>query len=145
MKICTAPAPRADGPAPVSLIADLYAERGWDFGDVLGLHLLYGYVFNGPDYFVMGHAVGGDDTDLWLDLMHPFPRAEQTGWAVSACAGNWQRALLDTLPYELPFLFFQRFGRDMRWHRVKVESLKSRYAKSKCSGLGEVACCFSKS
>jgi hypothetical protein len=101
---------------PAEIIAAKYAARGECFRDVLAAHLVNGYVFSGPDYFVMGRAVGGNDSDLWLDFNHVFHVEQCDAWFISAMAGN-VGAALRLIPYPLPYLVYQRRG---KWRRRKV-------------------------
>ncbi len=77
---------------------------GEHFSEVVADHFLTGYVFAGPDFFLMG-------------------KAEGEAWFVTYFAGNLARAL-DLIPYPLPFVDFQRDNGKPR--RYSLESLTRR-------------------
>lgn len=101
---------------PAEIIAAKYATEGVSFREVLASHLVNGYVFSGPDCFLMGRPVGSRDPDLWLDFDYRFPLAECDAWLVTAMAGDLKRAA-SFMPYPLPHLVYQRRG---RWVSLKI-------------------------
>jgi hypothetical protein len=114
---------------PAETVAAMYEREGVSFRAVLEAHLLHGYVFAGPDWFVMGRAVGGNDSSLWLDFGHLFPVEQCDAWCITAAAGDW-RAALRLFPYPLPWVLWQRFGRDNSFRRYRVASLCKSFQKS---------------
>jgi hypothetical protein len=112
---------------PAETIAAMYEREGVSFREVLEAHLLHGYVLSGPDWFVMGRVIGGNDSSLWLDFDHVFsPVEECDAWLVMAAAGDWRDALR-LFPYPLPWIVYQRRG---RWVRRRFESLLAKGARA---------------
>jgi hypothetical protein len=76
------------------------------FAEDLEAHLLHGYVFSTPDYFVMGRAVCKDAPHA--DIVNPwvnFPSGDC--WHLYLFAGPMQAAF-DCAPYPLNFVSFER-------------------------------------
>ena len=106
---------------PVEAIAAKYEREGVSFRAVLESHLLHGYVFSGPSWFVMGRAVQSTATaSELLDFTHPFPTPD--AWLITAAAGDWCAALR-LFPRPLPWVLWQRRG---QWRRWRFESLLAR-------------------
>jgi hypothetical protein len=102
---------------PVETIAAMYEREGVSFREVLEAHLLNGYVFSGPDCFVMGRPVQSNDSDL-LDFSKKFTVEQCDAWLVTAMAGN-VRAALSLFPYPLPWVLWQRRGKRLRKWRYQ--------------------------
>lgn len=94
---------------PAETVANMYGE---DFGGVLAAHLLHGYVFSGPGYFVMGRAVSSNEPNP-LDFGKVFTSAECDAWLITAMAGD-VRTALQLFPYALPWALWQRRGKPLR-------------------------------
>lgn len=90
---------------PIDLIAVEYARRGVDFAAALERNYAEGFVYATPFFFVMGRAVArveGGPVDAWF---------------IEAMAGDTQRAW-SILPWELPWIGFQRFDSDLRFYPI---------------------------
>jgi hypothetical protein len=106
--------------SPVERAAAVY-EGDWcarSFRDDLTWHLVNGFVFSRPDFFVMGRpVVSGVDPALILG-QHRFPSTICDCWHVYLFAGNIARAW-DMLPWELPLVSFtRRKGLVLRIHKL---------------------------
>ena len=78
------------------------------FQEDLELHLINGYVFSTPEFFIMGRGVKRDaPQDQIVDPSYCFPREEQDCWHVYLMSGD-VRKVWDILPYSLPFISFER-------------------------------------
>lgn len=87
------------------------------FAEDLEWHLVNGFVFSRPDFFVMGRPVVSTAPDRSLIVgLHRFPSAVCDCWHVYLMAGNMARAW-DMLPWELPLVSFER-GNVLRVHRL---------------------------
>jgi len=91
------------------------------FKSDLEAHLLHGYVFSTPEWFIMGRAVHAQaDPELIKDPWHVFPREEHDCWLIFAYA-NLSRhnfiglveKFLRVMPYALPLVAWER-ERDYR-------------------------------
>jgi hypothetical protein len=101
---------------PAERIHALYSDCDRSFRGDLEQHLLNGYVFSTPEFFLMGRAV--DSTASMEDINDPslaFPRDRQDCWLVYAYAdimGSSPRGLvknvLTMMPYHLPMVAWQR-------------------------------------
>lgn len=89
------------------------------FAEDLEWHLVNGFVFSRPDFFVMGRPVVSTvatfDPGKIVGL-HRFPSSLCDCWHVYLMAGNVARAW-DMLPWELPLVSFER-GNVLRVHRL---------------------------
>lgn len=74
------------------------------------LHMLHGYVFASPDYFIMGRGVNSDASDvLVVNPAFIFPRESQDCWMVYLAAGkNAYRQFFKHMPYPLPLVCWER-------------------------------------
>ena len=79
-----------------------YVKHGVDFAAALERNYQEGFVFSTPDFFIMGREVEG-------------------AWFIEAFAGDMDRAW-SILPYELPFVSFQRFDNSLRF--IPIERLR---------------------
>lgn len=99
---------------PYDQIRAAYLKHGegmtWE--ELVGWHLTnpLAYVVKTPDYFVMGRAVikEASRTDI-LDLRVTFQPGSCNAWFLYAFAGDMQKAWA-ALPYELPWLAWERYG-----------------------------------
>ncbi len=74
----------------------------------LALHLEFGFVFNTPEFFIMGRPVKKDAPHgLILDSSYAFVRRECDCWHIHLAAGNLEQAW-QILPWQLPWLCFER-------------------------------------
>lgn len=99
------------------------------FAEDLEAHLMFGFVFSRPDYFVMGRPV--DRFASQAEIVNPyihFPTARQNCWHVYLMAGNVTRSW-EILPWELPFISFER-GNVLRFY--ELERLKNFSVESPC-------------
>jgi hypothetical protein len=97
------------------------AFYGDDFAEVVAQHMQRGYVFAGPDFFVLGRAVPlGVEDSIILDFGHTFRREQCNAWLVTYFAGDLL-AGLRLFPYSLPYIIFARDNGKLRHY--KVESL----------------------
>ncbi|WP_043588441.1 hypothetical protein [Geminisphaera colitermitum] len=78
------------------------------FEDDLALHFRHGYVFNAPDYFVMGRSVPRCALHLQIvDPNYSWPDCVCDCWHLYLFAGD-MRAALSMFPYPLPWASFER-------------------------------------
>jgi hypothetical protein len=83
----------------------------------LEAHLLNGFVFSTPRYFVMGRpVVRSAPAHLILDPTHVFPATQADCWHVWLLAGDVGKAW-GVLPWELPWMSFER-GNVLRFRRL---------------------------
>lgn len=83
------------------------------FKEDLTLHLINGYVFSTPEYFIMGRAVcASSPYELILDPDHAFPREVQDCWHIYLAAGvNAYAQFFRIEPYELPLYCWEKRNR----------------------------------
>jgi hypothetical protein len=82
------------------------------------LHLLFGFLFSTPDYFVMGRGVSSDASDsLVVNPAFIFPRESQNAWQIYLCAGSGLAGFLQFMPYYLPLLCWER-NNVLRWYET---------------------------
>jgi hypothetical protein len=83
----------------------------------LNWHLQNGFVFNTPEFFVMGRPIktyrDEAHTRHGIDHLAIWAREEQNCWYVHAMAGDMTKAW-SMLPYELPFMAFERVREGVR-------------------------------
>lgn len=98
---------------PAEQVRALYANAN-DFRDELSAHLVNGYVLSSPDCFVMGRPIDlRSPREVVLNPWFAFPPENVNAWLVWAAAGT-VREILAFLPYELPYLVWQRRGGKLR-------------------------------
>ena len=74
----------------------------------LEAHLVGGFVFARPDFFIMGRpVVRTADPALVVDPWHHFPTADCDCWHVYLFAGNMARAW-SVMPWPLPWFSWER-------------------------------------
>ena len=88
--------------SPIDRCAVTFAKHGHDFAAALERNYQGGFVFSTPDFFIMGRELDG-------------------GWFIEGMAGDTSKAW-SILPYELPYVTFERFDNDLR--RVAIGRLK---------------------
>ena len=88
--------------SPIDKAAVAYVKHGADFAVALERNYQEGFVFSTPDYFIMGRELEG-------------------AWFIEAFAGNMDAAW-SILPYELPYVAFQRFDNSLRF--IPIERLR---------------------
>ncbi len=86
------------------------------FREDLDWHLLNGFVFSRPDFFVMGRPVIASADPALIVGQHRFPSGLCDCWHVYLMAGNVARAWA-MLPWELPLVSFERCN-VLRFHRL---------------------------
>lgn len=88
------------------------------FDEDLRLHLVGGFVFSTPDFFVMGRGVNSKaDPRLIVNPAVSFGRELQDAWHVYLMAGNMAKAW-DILPYPLPMFSLERKN-ELRFYRFE--------------------------
>lgn len=113
---------------PAERIHALYSDTERSFRGDLEQHLLNGYVFSTPEFFLMGRPV--DSKASMEEINDPsvvFPRDRQDCWVVYAYAdimGNSVRGLvknvLTMMPYPLPLVCWQRKRHDrLRFYETR--------------------------
>ncbi len=93
---------------PVELAAAVYQleECARSFQEDLEAHLLNGYVFATPDFFVMGRVVRSSASPR--EIVNPWVKFEQAdAWLIYLMAGDVEKAL-QMLPYDLPRIGWER-------------------------------------
>lgn len=102
-----------DNPTPIERAKNVYLEEpcARTFVEDLEIHLLGGYVFSTPSYFIMGRAVNADGTNEQIvDPTYHFEVADC--WHVYLAAGeNPFGEFLRLMPYELPYISWERKNR----------------------------------
>lgn len=88
------------------------------FHDDLEAHMLNGFVFSRPDYFIMGRpVVRSAAPNLILDPWMRFPSRFCDCWHVYLFAGNIVKAW-EILPFPLEWMSFERKN-DLRFYRLE--------------------------
>ena len=77
------------------------------FWEDVDWHLLNGFVFSTPDFFVMGRPVISSAEQSKIVGLHLFPPGLCDCWHVYLQAGDMSRAW-GMLPWELPLVSFER-------------------------------------
>lgn len=95
----------------------------WPLSKYIDMHLQQGVVISTSEVFVMGRAVR-KDVEHWKINESMVTFANPDCWYVFAFAGDLSRGLR-LLPYELPWLCFNRHGRkDLKFAEVaRIRSL----------------------
>ena len=88
--------------SPIDRAALEYVKHGVDFAEALERNYQGGFVFSTPYFFIMGRELEG-------------------GWFIESFAGDMDKAW-SILPYELPFVSFQRFDNSLRF--IPIERLR---------------------
>lgn len=108
---------------PVEQAAAVYEREtcARTFREDLEAHLLHGFVFSRPDFFVMGRPViRTADPALIVNPWHHFPSSECDCWHVFLFAGNMLPAWR-IMPWDLPWFSWERKN-ELRF--VRVESMR---------------------
>jgi len=92
---------------------------GITFASMLEAHLLHGFVFSRPDFFVMLRPVvsSAPRADI-IDSWHCFHGEPCDCWHIALASGNLAKAW-DFLPCELPLMSFERRNR-LRFHDLRT-------------------------
>lgn len=104
---------------PYELAAKAHAAHPGprSFTEDVEAHLMNGFVFSTPDFFIMGRAViASADARLILNPSHPFPRDRADCWFVYLMAGDIPKAW-SILPWELPWFCWERSS-ELRFYRA---------------------------
>jgi hypothetical protein len=83
----------------------------------MALHQLTGYVIERDDFFVMARGVKRDAP--WEAIRCPhvsFSREVQDAWFIYGFAGDL-RALVEAVPYFLPWMGWARRSGKVRWYK----------------------------
>ena len=89
------------------------------FREDLEAHLLNGFVFSRPDFFIMGRPViKAADPALIVDPWHKFPSAECDCWHIYLFSGNMVRAWA-IMPWPLPWFCWERKN-ELRFYSVEA-------------------------
>jgi hypothetical protein len=110
---------------PVEQAAAVYEREACarTFREDLEAHLLHGFVFSRPDFFIMGRPVAkGADYALVVDPWHHFPSAECDCWNIYLFAGNVTPAWR-ILPWELPWFCWERKNELRYYHASAIRRL----------------------
>lgn len=98
-------------------------EREWcarSFREDVELHHEHGFVYSTPSFFVMGRPVAiGAGEDVILQPYLTFARELCDCWHIYLMAGDTARAW-DILPFELPFISFQRRNSLKIWQLAQI-------------------------
>jgi hypothetical protein len=112
--------------SPIDLIREEYRlhPREESFQVYLDWHIENGFVFSTPQFFIMGRAANRESLERNSEVWS-CPRELQDCWYVFAASGNLSKAW-DILPYELPYIAFERMEEDgsLRLTVVKTERMK---------------------
>ena len=102
--------------SPIDKCALEFVKHGVDFAYCLEQEYQRGFVFSTPDFFIMGFAVRRNVNGLlWDHSDNP------DAWYITGMAGDMDKAW-SILPYELPFVSFQRFDNSLRF--IPIERLR---------------------
>lgn len=103
---------------PVERAAAVYEREpcSYTFKEDLEFHLLNGFVFSRPDFFVMGRPVVRSAPADIITGHHRFHSSDCDTWHVYLVAGNMAR-MWDMLPWELPFVSIER-GNVLKFYRL---------------------------
>lgn len=103
---------------PYQRAAAVYASEpcARTFAQDLEWHLVNGFVFSTPDFFVMGRPVVSEADHALIVGQHRFPAVICDCWHVYLHAGNMAKAW-SMLPWELPLVSFER-NNVLRVHRL---------------------------
>ena len=108
---------------PYETIAQKYYDNPQEapFGDYVEWFLRNGYVFNTPDYFIMGKNCRKMSPDDHIcDCEHVYDINDSDCWYVFAMAGNLPEAL-KCMPKDLPWIAFERLidkKRELRFYQT---------------------------
>ena len=105
---------------PLDIAFQVYIDHPTkrNFGDDLASHLRHGWVFGTPSALVLGRPVPRDaDPALIVSAEHAFPPEDCDCWHIWLGVGAWQPILLQSLPYVLPWMSWERRFR-LRFHRT---------------------------
>ena len=94
---------------PIDRAALEYVKHGVDFAAALERNYQEGFVFSTPYFFIMGRPI------------MVMGRTIMESWFIEAMAGDTDKAW-SILPYELPFVSFQRFDNSLRF--IPIERLR---------------------
>ena len=110
-------------PYEQALVVMQREHEGHSFDHALTWHLLNGFVFSRPDFFVMGRPViKGADPRLILDPSHHFPSGQCDCWMVYLLAGNQAKAW-SVMPWALRWFCWER-QKELRFYEVaRIERL----------------------
>jgi hypothetical protein len=99
--------------SPLLKFAEVYKreECARTFKDDLEIHLLTGFVYSTPDYFIMGRPVDRfGDPEKIIDPTYPFPREQWNCWHIYGMAGDiklcWSRE-----PIVFPWVSWEKRNR----------------------------------
>jgi hypothetical protein len=105
--------------SPLLKAAEVYKreECARPFKDDLEIHLLTGYVYSTPDYFIMGRPVDRfGDPEKIIDPTYPFPRDQWNCWHIYLMAGDvtkcWSRE-----PIVFPWVSWEKRNR-LRFYQM---------------------------
>lgn len=106
---------------PVEKAAAVYSTEACSrpFREDLEAHLLEGFVFSRPDYFIMGRPVerGADQAQV-TDPWYRFTWDKCDCWHVFLFSGNLVRAW-GILPWPLPWISFERKN-ELRFYSLEA-------------------------
>ena len=114
---------------PVELAASVYAHEpcARTFREDLEAHLLNGWVFSTPEFFVMGRLVHKDAHPLEIvNPWHMFPADQCNAWLVYLAAGDLSK-MWPVMPAVKKWVGWER-GNVLRWWRF--ESLEKRFTSA---------------
>tara|TARA_R110000803_G_scaffold196411_1_gene259705 strand:+ start:753 stop:1127 length:375 start_codon:yes stop_codon:yes gene_type:complete len=107
--------------SPYLRAAAVYDNEPCDFTfkEDLEMHLMCGFVFSTPDYFIMGRPViKGADIELITDPTYEFERELCNCWHVYLFAGDMSKSF-DILPWSLEWLSMER-NNEMRYLKMDI-------------------------
>lgn len=108
---------------PVEYAAAVYESEpcARTFKEDLEAHLLNGYVFSTPDYFVMGRAV--DSKASYAEITNPWHVFESVdAWWVYLASGDLSQIIL-ACPYGLPLIGFERLNKPRFYSANRITAL----------------------
>jgi hypothetical protein len=90
-----------------------------DFFTDLHAHLVHGYVFCGPTFFLMGRAVDKDAP--YEEITNPVVQfSKPNAWLIYLAAGDGIRQFFKFEPYQLPYFGWERSNVLRFYPRAKV-------------------------
>lgn len=93
------------------------------FWDDMTLHLMSGFVYSTPDFFVMGRPVLSTALPMFVvDPRVKYERHQADCWHVYLMAGDMRKAW-DILPWEYPLISFERLNKLRFYDLAEVRRL----------------------
>lgn len=116
---------------PIWAMIEVYKNQPCErtFQEDLELHLLFGYVFSTPTYFIMGRAVCSEAPfEEICNPLYSFNPHYCDTWHIFGMAGDTTK-VYEIMPYPLPYISFQ--GKNNKLRKYSFEYLKQKLINRK--------------